>query len=105
MGNTDGSKNAASAAVTVRVEPSEGRAVNLRDKEKFAWYRKQTVNGHEVLVALIKPGVKTDSNLDAERGLPPGNILMVTFPFGDHRDHAANFVGKYRTTRKWSICS
>jgi hypothetical protein len=45
-------------------------------------------------VALVKRGMKMGPNLDAERGLPPGNILMLTFPFDDHRDHAANFVGK-----------
>ena len=73
---------------------SEGRVVDLKDKEKYAWYREQTVNGHKVLLALIKPGVKTDADLDAERNLPPGNILLLTFPLSGHRDHAANFVGK-----------
>jgi hypothetical protein len=74
--------------------PSEGRIVDLKDKEKYAWYREQTINGHAVLVALVKPGLKTDPGLDAERNLPPGNILLVTFALSSHRDHAANFVGK-----------
>jgi hypothetical protein len=74
--------------------PSEGRVVDLKDREKYAWYREQTVNGRSVLFALVKPGLKTDFDLDAERNLPPGNILLVTFPLGSHRDHAANFVGK-----------
>lgn len=75
--------------------PSEGRAVNLRDREKYAWYRKQTVNGQEVLVALIKPGLKTVWEPDPERNLPPGNILLVTFPLSSsHPDSAANFVAK-----------
>jgi len=52
------------------------------------------MNGRTVLLALVKPGLKTDPDLDAERNLPPGNILLVTFPLGGHRDHAANFVGK-----------
>jgi len=74
--------------------PSEGRVVDLKDKEKYAWYREQTMNGRTVPLALVKPGLKTDPDLDAERNLPPGNILLVTFPLGGHRDHAANFVGK-----------
>lgn len=84
------------SGLTIHFEsgPSEGRVVDLKDKEKYAWYREQTVNGHKVLLALVKPGLKTDPDLDAERNLPPGSILLVTFPLGAHRDHAANFVGK-----------
>jgi hypothetical protein len=74
--------------------PSEGRVVDLKDREKYVWYREQTVNGHKVLLALVRPGVKTDADIDAERNLLPGNILLITFPLSDHRDHAANFVGK-----------
>ena len=74
--------------------PSEGRAVDEKNKKKYAWYREQIVNGHKVLLALVKPGLKTDPDLDAERSLPPGNILLVTFPLDNHRDHAANFVAK-----------
>ncbi len=66
----------------------------MKDKGKYAWYREQTVNGHKVLLALVKPRVKTDPDLDAERNLPPGNILLVTFPLSEHRSHVANFVGK-----------
>jgi hypothetical protein len=32
--------------------------------------------------------------LDAERNPTPGNILLVTFPLGSSKDHAANFVAK-----------
>lgn len=74
--------------------PSEGRAVDLKNEEKYVWHREQTVNGHRVLLALVKPGIKMDAALDAERNLPPGNILLVTFPLSVHRDDAANFVGK-----------
>lgn len=74
--------------------PSEGLAVVLKNTEKYAWYRQQTVNGRKVLLALVKPGLKTDPDLDTERNLPPGNILLVSFQLGGHPDHAANFVGK-----------
>jgi hypothetical protein len=73
---------------------SEGLAVNQEDKDKYAWYREQTVNGRRVLLALIRPGLKTDPDLDKERNLPPGNILIVTYPLSGHKDHAANFIGK-----------
>lgn len=74
--------------------PSEGRAVDPKEKDRYAWYREQTVRGHKVLLALVKPGLKTEPDLDSERNPPPGNILLVTFPLSGHRDHAANFVGK-----------
>jgi hypothetical protein len=74
--------------------PSEGRAVDLKDNEKYEWYREQTVNGRKVFLALTKAGVKTDADLDAERNPTPGNILLVTFPLGGSKDHAANFVAK-----------
>lgn len=74
--------------------PSEGLAVNQRDRDEYAWYREQFINGHRVLVALIRAGVKYNSDLDRERNLPPGNILLVSYPLGGHKDHAANFVAK-----------
>lgn len=77
--------------------PSEGSAINLKERAKYAWYREQMVHGQKVKLALIKPGLKTDPDLDAERNLPPGNIMLVTYPLGGHRSHAANFVGKIAT--------
>lgn len=84
------------SGLTIHFEsgPSEGRAVDPKDQEKYVWYREQTMNGHKVLLALVKPGLKTDPDLDVERNLPAGNLLLVTFPLSGHRDHAANFVGK-----------
>lgn len=73
---------------------AEGYAVDQKVKDNYAWYREQSINGHKVLVALIRPGVKTDSDLDKERNLPPGNVLLVTYPLGGDKAHAANFVGK-----------
>jgi len=74
--------------------PSEGRAVDFKDNEKYEWYREQSVNGRKVFLALTKVGVKTHTDLDAERNLTPGNILLVTFPLEGSKDHAANFVAK-----------
>lgn len=66
----------------------------MKDKEKFEWYREQTVNGRKVFLALTKAGVKTDADLYMERNQTPGNMLLVTFPLGGSKDHAANFVAK-----------
>jgi hypothetical protein len=74
--------------------PSEGRAVDSRDIGKYVWYREQTIRGQRVLIALTKPDTRSEYDLDAERNLPPGNVLLVTFPLGARHDHAANFVGK-----------
>ncbi len=74
--------------------PSEGLAVDPRDKSKYAWWREQTMCGRTVLIALTRPGVSIGSDADEERHLPPGNILMVAYPLGGHKDHAANFIGK-----------
>ena len=80
--------------------PSEGRAVDPKDIDKYEWYREQSVGGHKVLLALTKRGVKDDADLDSERNLPPGNVLMVTFPLGSHRSHAANFVAKIASQKE-----
>lgn len=74
--------------------PSEGLAVSSRDRDEYAWCREQLINGHKVLVALIRPGLKYNPELDGERNLPPGNILLLSYPLGGHRDHAANFIAK-----------
>jgi hypothetical protein len=78
--------------------PSEGLAVDSKHMDQYKWYRVQTINGHRVLVALVKPGLKTDPDLDVERNLPPGNILLVSFPLSGGSRNAANFVGKIANT-------
>jgi hypothetical protein len=65
--------------------PSEGLAVNQKDKDKYAWCREQLINGHRVLAALIRPGAAYDPGLDSERNLPPGNILLLSYPLGGHK--------------------
>lgn len=74
--------------------PSEGCAVDWKHRDKYAWSREQIVNHHKVFLALVKPGIRTDPDLDSERGLPPGNVLLVCFPLGTSKGSAANFVAK-----------
>ncbi len=73
---------------------SEGLAVNSKDKSEYEWQREQFLNGRKVLVALAKPGAKIYPDLDKERDLPQGKILLISFPLSGHADHAANFIGK-----------
>lgn len=73
---------------------NEGLAVNPGDKTKYEWQREQFLNGRKVLVALAKSGATIDPNLDKERNLPQGNILLISYPLSGHPDHAANFIGK-----------
>jgi hypothetical protein len=74
--------------------PSEGLAVDVKDKDKYEWYREQTVAGEKVYVALRKLDPKTDSGLNAERKIPAAKVLIVSFPLGGSRSHAANFTAK-----------
>ena len=70
---------------------SEGYAVKSADQNKYIWYRTQTINGHNVLLALTKPGVATKWEPAKHRGPKPMNILMVTFPGTFSPMDAANF--------------
>jgi hypothetical protein len=60
--------------------PSEGCAVDDRNKEKYEWYLAQRVNGRRVLVALRKPDLKTDADLEGERkstSRQPGLVFLT----------------------------
>jgi hypothetical protein len=70
---------------------NEGLWAYPKEKEKYAWYREQNVNGHKVMLALIKPGLKTVWEPDNPRSPELGNILLVTFPLGIQSDNTANF--------------
>jgi len=74
---------------------SEGSLVNTKDRSQYAWTRTQVINNYKVVFAMVKPGLKTVWEQENGRGLPPGNILLVTF-FLDrsHPDHTANFTAK-----------
>jgi hypothetical protein len=71
--------------------PNEGFWANPKDKGKYVWYREQVVNGHKVMLALIKPGLQTVWEPDKPRSPEVGNILLVTFPLGGLPDYTANF--------------
>jgi hypothetical protein len=81
--------------ISFEAGPSEGPAAEPSEKSKYSWYREQTVNGYPVRFALVKAGVKTQWESSNSRGLPPGNILLVTFLLDrNHPDHTANFCAK-----------
>ena len=74
--------------------PSEGALVNEKDKSTYRWYRKQIVNGHIALFALVEPNSKVSQYSNSKRQL--GSRLIVTFPLGGFggKDHVANFVAE-----------
>jgi hypothetical protein len=79
---------------------TEGLVVDLGGKDKYEWVREQTVCGHRVLVALTKVGIKSEYDLETERNLPPGSIVMVSFPLGGSKSHAANFVARIANSQE-----
>lgn len=81
------------AGLTIEFEAgmNEGLWADPKQKDKYAWYREQDVNGHKVMLALIKQGVKTVWEPKNPRSRDAGNILLVTFPLGPLADHTANF--------------
>jgi hypothetical protein len=70
---------------------NEGFWADPKKQADYLWYREQTVNGHKVMLALIKPGLKTVWEPGHPRSPEFGNILLVTFPLGGQADHTANF--------------
>ena len=75
--------------------PNEGSWANPEEQNKYSWYREQRISGNEVRFALVKPGLKTQWEPGDSRGLPPGNILLVTYLLaGNKSDHTANFSAK-----------
>jgi len=75
--------------------PNEGSWADPRDINKYAWYREQILHRFMVRFALVKPGMKTQWEPNESRGLPPGNILLVTYLLdGPKSTHTANFSAK-----------
>jgi len=75
--------------------PNEGSWANPEERNKYSWYREQRIHGYVARYALVKPELKTQWEPDKNRGLPPGNILLVTFLLdGPKSDHTANFSAK-----------
>jgi|SRR5208283_1635537 len=75
--------------------PNEGSWADPKERNQYAWYREQTIHGYVARFALVKAGLKTQWEPDGDRGLPPGNVLLVTFPSdGKTPDYTANFSAK-----------
>ena len=80
---------------------NEGSWANPDDRNKYSWYREQKIRGYGVRYALVRPGLKTQWEPRQSRGLPPGNILLVTFLLeGAKSDYTANFVGKVASSEE-----
>jgi hypothetical protein len=77
--------------IEYEAEMNEGLWADAKDRSQYLWYREQLVNGHKVMLALIKPGLKTVWEPDHPRSPKLGKILLVTFPLGIQADHTANF--------------
>lgn len=65
-------------------------AESVETKDR-AWYKEQIINGHKVKIVFIKPGIKTGWEPETPRNVELGNILLITIPFGNDPDYAANF--------------
>jgi len=75
--------------------PNESLWADPKEAAKYSWHREQEIQGHKAFFALVRPGLKTQWDRDDTRGLPPGNILLVTFPLeGAGPDFTANFSAK-----------
>lgn len=72
---------------------NEGYAIEPKNKTKYIWFREQTVNGHKVMVALVRRGM-TPWKPEVARNPRPTNVLIVTFPGRIQPDDAANFYGE-----------
>ena len=80
---------------------NEGSWANPGQRNKYSWYREQRVRRYGVRYALVKSGLKTQWEPDESRGLPAGNILLVTFLLeGDKSDHTANFSAKVASSEE-----
>jgi hypothetical protein len=87
--------------ISFEAGPSEGSWADPNERDKYSWYREQKVNGYKARFALIKHGLKTQWEPDDSRGLPPGNILLVTFLLdGDRSSYTANFSAKVSNSRE-----
>lgn len=80
---------------------SEGSWADPSERDKHSWYREQRVNGYTARFALVKDGLKTQWEPDDSRGLPPGNILLVSFLLERGRpSHTANFSAKVANSQE-----
>jgi len=81
--------------ICLEAGPNQGLWADPREAAKYSWHREQEIQGHKAYFALVRPGLKTQWDRDDTSGLPPGNILLVTFPLeGASPDFTANFSAK-----------
>jgi hypothetical protein len=88
-------QGANSFVIDFEAGPTQRPWPDPKDIGKYSWYREQIVRGYTVRYALIKPGVKTQWEPDDSRGLPPGQIVLVSyFLSGKDSPDTANFRAK-----------
>jgi hypothetical protein len=88
-------------AILFEAGASEGSWADPKERDTYSWYREQKVNGYTARFALVKGGLKTRWEPDNSRGLPPGNILLVSFLLeGERSSHTANFSVKVANSRE-----
>ena len=81
--------------ITFEAGANEGSWADPKERDKYSWYEEQKVNGFNVRFALIKPELKTVWEPNDSRGLPLGNVLLVSFLLeGQESSHTANFSAK-----------
>jgi hypothetical protein len=82
----------------INFEAGDESWVDPKDAAQYGWLRETTFRGHSVRLALVKTGLKTQWEPEHDRGLPPGNILLVTYVLWPaaklYPEHAANFSAK-----------
>jgi hypothetical protein len=88
-------KSANGLIITFEAGPTEGAWANIKKQRDYSWFREQFVRGYTVRYALIKSGIKTQWEPDNSRGLPPGQIVLITyFLSGTESADTANFCAK-----------
>lgn len=81
---------------------SQGFAADSKKKERYEWYKEQTINGRKVRIAFIKPNLKTGWEPDKPRNAELGSIMLVTIPLGNDEYNAVNFWGEVLTVEEAS---
>ena len=69
-------------------------AADPANMARYAWLRRQKINGFEVYVGLIKRGLKTGREPDRPRSKEFGNILVVSYQLGGQKANGINFVAE-----------
>ena len=73
---------------------SQGHAVDSAKADRYAWMKEQKINGKVVKLAMIRTGMRTGWEPEKPRDPVFGNLLLVTYPLGNQKDHAINFVAE-----------